>query len=296
MNTDPEILVAVGNPEHVEQLTRTAGDLARSRGGAVRLIRVVVKTRDSPFEVFSDATIRQEFAGDQRVLLERALEVAPDDVPVETELVVARSVADGVVRAAAETGADGLVIGWHGPTSRSAVVLGTSIDAILENAPCDVYVERIGRLAGPVERVLLPAGGGPHARPAATVAKAIAAANDATVSVVSVVTPETNRDAAAGWLAESVDALGTAPGPSVDIESDIRKSSDIEDTLVSAAADNDVIVFGATTRGKLRGRLVGSIPRHVGDRTDKTVIFARAGDAPSGRWRSLLQSVRPWGN
>ncbi|MFT4883258.1 MAG: nucleotide-binding universal stress UspA family protein [Natronomonas sp.] len=293
MDTDPEIVVAAGNPAHVEQLVRTAGDLARVRDGTIRLISVVVKSHDSPFEVFSDEAIRREFSGDRQALLERATETAPADVPVEAELVVAGSVSAGVLEAVANPATEALVVGWHGPTSRSEVVLGTSVDTLLRRAPCDVYVERVGRIADDVDRILLPVAGGPHVRPAAAAAAAIAAANDGMVTAVSVLQAETDRETATEWLTDAVEALAAAPGPEVGFETGVRESESVEDVLVEMATEYDIVVFGATRQSRLRERLVGSVPRRVANRTDRTVILARNADASQGPLRSLIGRLSP---
>lgn len=293
MDEAPEVVVAVGNPAHVEQLVRTAGDLARSRGAAVRIVSIVVKSHDSPFELFSDERIREEFSGDRKAILERATATAPTDVAVEADLVVAGSVAEGVLQAAAEPATEAVFVGWHGPTRRSEVVLGTSVDTILRRAPCDVYVERIGRTADAVDRILLPVAGGPHVRPAANAAAAIAAANDASVTVISVVPPDADREAATGWLAEAVEAVTATAGPEVAVETGVRESDGVEDALVEVASEHDIVVFGATRQSGLRERLVGSVPRRVADRTDRTVLLARAGDAAESPLRSLVRRLDP---
>ena len=164
------VLVAVGNPEHVQQLVRTAGDLAHDGPGRVRLVTVVAKPRDSPFGVFADETIRREFAGDSRELVERA--ETPPGVTVEREVVVARSVAGGILSAVEETDPTALVVGWQGRSRRTDALLGTTVDRLVERAPCDLYVERVGREADGVDSVLLPVAGGPHVRAAATAARA----------------------------------------------------------------------------------------------------------------------------
>ena len=291
----PEVLVAVGDPENVEQLVRTASDLARAVRGGVRIVSVVVKSHDSPFGVFSDETIAERYSGDRRALLDRASDVVPADVPVEAEIVVARSVERGLLRAVAETGPAALLIGWRGrDRQRSGVVLGTSVDAVLRRATCDVYVERIGRLADGVDGVLLPVAGGPHVRPAAAIAGAVAAANDATVTVISVATPDDDPEDVAERVAEGRAAVEAAPGPTVETRTVVRESADVEGALVDAAAAHDVVAFGATRRGALRARLVGSVPRRVAERTNRTVLLARAAAEAGGPLRSLFDRARGW--
>jgi hypothetical protein len=100
---DEPVLVAVGNPAQVQQLVRTAGDLARDgpriggSPGTVRIVTVVVKSHDSPFGVFDDETIVREFADDSHELLRMA--ETPPGVRVERDIVVARSVARGILSA-----------------------------------------------------------------------------------------------------------------------------------------------------------------------------------------------------
>lgn len=293
MDDDPEVVVAVETPAHVEQLVRTAGDLARAREASIRLVSVVVKSRDSPFDVFSDETIRREFAGDRQALLDRASATAPSDVTVAADLVVASSVAGGVLQVAAEPTVEAALVGWHGESRRSSVVLGTTVDRLVRRAPCDLYVERIGRTADGVDQLLLPVAGGPHVRPAATAAVAIAAANDAGVTVVSVVEPGEEREAASGWIADGVEALAAGDGPDVAVDTGVREAERVDDALVDLAETHDVLVFGATRRSRLHERLVGSVPRRVADRTDRTVILARAGDAVDSPLRSLVRRLDP---
>jgi nucleotide-binding universal stress UspA family protein len=283
-----DVLVAVAEPEHVPQLVRTAADLARQRTGRVRLMTVEVKSRDSPFGMFSDETIIEEFAADSHELLDQAPE--PDGVEIVRDLVVARTVAKGVVSAVKRTDPTALVIGWDSEPSRSDAFLGTTVDAVFERAPTDVYAERIGREAGGVESVLVPVAGGPHVRAAMAAGGAVAKENQANLTVFSVGRAETDRETAQSFVEEGVETLEGVLGDSIDVETQVEMADSIEDAIVDAAEAHDVVVFGATRKGVLRGRLVGSVPRHVVNRTEKTVLIAR-GDGTIGvlgRLRAML--------
>lgn len=296
-SADAPVLVAVGNPEHVQQLVRTAGDLAAAGSGTVRIVTVVAKPRDSPFGVFADETIRREFAGDSHDLVERP--ETPPGVTVEREVVVGRSVAGGILSAVEETDPAALVVGWQGRSGRADALLGTTVDRLVERAPCDLYVERVGREANGVDSVLLPVAGGPHVRAATTVARAIAERNGARVYVLSVETPGSTEErtvtgtGASEHVAEARelleagdDAAGASRGGVVEarvpVGAEVVEATDVTDALVAAAADHDVVVLGATRQGPLRGRLVGSVPRRVVRRTDATVILARDGSEVGG--------------
>ncbi|WP_436344621.1 universal stress protein [Natronorubrum sp. FCH18a] len=286
---DRPVLVAVSNPDYAGQLVRTASDLARASDSTVKIVSVVVKSHDSPFSVYSDETIIDRYAGNSRRLLDRAIDVAPDDVTVDDAQVVSGSVADGILAAAERTDARALVAGWQARGSRTDAVLGTTVDRLIERAPCDLYVERIGHEANGVDSILVPVAGGPHVRPAVDVAKAIAVRNDATVSLASVVDSETDSTTADEYIDQARAALEEAPGPSVRTESATYAGNDVATELLAVAADHDVIVFGATRQGVLQRRLVGTIPRTVTRQTDKTVVLARDGETVGG---SVLRQIR----
>jgi nucleotide-binding universal stress UspA family protein len=283
---DRPVLVGVESLDHVQQLVRTAGDLAHLGSGTVRVVTVAVKRTDSPFRMFSDETIVREFADRSHELLDRA--TTPEGVTVEREVLVARSAAKGVLAAVEETDPAALVVGWRRQERRTDAVFGTTVDALVERAPCDLYVERVGQEANGVDSVLLPVAGGPHVETAARVATAIAARNDARVLVFSVGTPGD----AGQFVAEGREALADADGPEVPVETATRESDDVTEAIVDESTAHDVVVLGATRQGALRRKLVGSVPRRVVDRTDRTVILARNGDVVGGPLHSLGRVLR----
>ena len=271
------ILVAVANPDHVGQLVRTAGDLARLLDTGVKIISVTVKPHSSPFSIYTDETVIEMFSGEMQEMLDAATTVAPDDVPVDHEVFVGHSVADGVLKAVADTDARALVIGWHDQRTRTDALLGTNLDRLIERAPCDLYVERIGYEANGVDSVLLPVAGGPHVPSAALAAKAIVVRNDATAHVLSVDASDSDPDAARDHIETAALMLAEAPGPDIRIETLLRTGEGVADVIAETATDHDLLILGATRHGAVRRRIVGSIPQTVIHRTDRTVLLARSG-------------------
>ncbi|WP_411963957.1 universal stress protein [Haloferax sp. YSMS24] len=284
--SDSPVLVGIESLDNVQQLVRTAGDLADLGAGAVRLVTVAVKESDSPFRVFSDETIVREFADSSHELLDRV--TTPEGVDIERDVLVARSAAKGLLAAVKETDPAALVVGWRAHERRTDAVFGTTVDALVERAPCDLYVERVGHEANGVDSVLFPVAGGPHVDTAARAAVAIAARNDARVLVFSV---GTSSDTAT-FVAEGRKALADVDGPEVPVETMVRESDDVTDAVVDEAAAHDVVVMGATRKGSLRRKLVGSVPRRVVERTDRTVILARNGDVVGGPLHGLGRLLR----
>lgn len=268
---DSRIAVAVGNPDHAEQLVRTAVDVARDRGGEVVVVGVVVTHQESPFGLFTDEVIAREFGDERRAVLDRAVEVASGTgVPVSGQLFVASSVAKGVLHAVSELGCDCLVVGWQDRTRESSV-LGTNVDRIVRRAPSDVLVEKIGAMADGVEAVLLPVAESPHAELAASVARAIAVANDARVDLLRVADGR-GEQAARDLLAETADRL-----TGVEVETTIR-DGDVADVIVAESESRDVTVLGSTRTGRLRKQILGSTPQEIARRAAGSVVVAKKGE------------------
>lgn len=277
------LLVAVRNPGHVSQLMRTATDLARMEGGSIHVVSVITKSHDSPFGIFDDETIRNEFAGDRKEILDRSISAGEGTgVDVGGSVAVARRVSNGILDTAATIDADGLLIGWDGTTSRSDAVLGSTIDAMIERAPCDVFVERIGTLADGVSSVLVPVAGSPHASLAVRAGCAIATGNESRLCLVSVAAGGVDHRTAERNLEMAAETLdGIDIGRDVAVEMSVIDAEDVVEALVEEAPRHDVVSMGATRGGTLRRRLIGSIPLRVTNRIEPAVLLSRRWTGPS---------------
>lgn len=280
------LVVAVANPAHVEQLMRTAIDLANDRGGLIQVVSVVHKPVTSPFHLFSEQRIKAEFADAENAVLDEAVSVAAGtDVPVEGTLLVGTDISEVILSVVDDAGADALLLGWQNRPRPADVVLGTTVDPVITRAPCDVFVERIGTTADGMESILVPTDGGPHIEAAVELAGAVARSNAATVEVVSYVTPDaatTEHDRAH----EHVETATTRIS-GVSVDGIVREVDSVTDAIVYASDDHDFLVMGATRERRLRGRAVGSVATAVGRRTSIPIVIAKRGSADSFLERAL---------
>ena len=268
------LVVAVSNPESVDQLMRTAVDVAGANDGEIRVVSVIHKPATSPFLLFAEEDIKREYADGQGAVVERAVAAAADSpVPVKRSVVVGSDVADAILSTVEEVEADALVIGWQDRPRPADIVLGTTVDPVIRRAPCDVFVERVGTTADGIDRVLLPTDGGPHVDLAADVADAVADANGAAVSVVSYLgndAPEADLRTARTHVERASERLSVD-----DVETSVRETADPASAIVSLAAEHDLVVLGATREGVVRDRVVGSVAETVGARAAPPIIIAK---------------------
>jgi nucleotide-binding universal stress UspA family protein len=269
------LVVAVANPANVEQLMRTAVDLATDRDGQIRVVSVIHKPATSPFLLFSEDRIKQEYAAGGKVVLDDAVAIAEGTpVPAQRSLLVGTDVSDVLLSVIDDVDADTLLIGWQEDPRASDVVLGTTVDPVVRRAPCDVFVERVGTTADGMDAILLPTDGGPHIEPATDLAGAVAGANDATVRVVSYLAPSAGgaeRETAGEHVGAATEQL---PGR-ISVDADVREAEIVADAIVRAAADHDFVVLGATRERRFRNRVVGSVAEAVGQRATVPVVIAK---------------------
>ncbi|MHC3438141.1 universal stress protein [Natrialbaceae archaeon A-gly3] len=279
------LVVAVADRGNVEQLMRTAVNLAAEKDGEIEVVSVIHKTPTSPFRLFSDQRIKSEFATGHQEVLDRATAAAAEaSVPVEGRLLIGTDVAGAILTAVEEADADALFLGWHDKPRAADVVLGTTVDPVIRRAPCDVFVERVGTTANGLESVLLPTVGGPHVEPATDLVGAVAAAEDATVTVVSYVptgADERERASAREYVEAASGQLTDVP-----VETVVEESDDVAGSVVVEAGEHDLVVLGATRERTLRRRVVGSVAATVSRRADPPVVIAKR--RSEGSWLSSI--------
>ncbi|HUF13495.1 MAG TPA: universal stress protein [Longimicrobiales bacterium] len=146
------ILLAVRPDERATATLETAAWLARDLGASITLLYVAVELSTAP--QVANATGIAEDAARERMLEEvmRQIEalvrkrLAGLDITVQVE---EGDIVERIMAVAAATGASLLVVGTHGRTAASRLVLGDITDDVLKAAPCPVVV--VPRPRGPSE-------------------------------------------------------------------------------------------------------------------------------------------------
>ncbi|MFU8869852.1 universal stress protein [Natronococcus sp.] len=281
------LLVPVANPETADRLLDTAIDLAADRDLEILVLLVVTVPMQVPL-----GEARQQFdVDDQEALVADAVERATGyGVSASGRVRFGRSVADGVRGVAVDESVDAILLGWRGRPRRRDVVLGSYIDDILADAPCDVLVKRIDRDRRAVSSVLVPVAGGPNTEFAAETAGALARAHDARIELVTVV-PDREEETVAearALLNRTAPALGAVES----VEQTVLEGAVVE-TIVERSSDHDVTVVGAAEGGFLRRALVGDVPEAIGREAEGAVIMVkRKQDVPEALWRRLRDRLR----
>ncbi|MFB6282594.1 MAG: universal stress protein [Halobacteria archaeon] len=194
----------------------------------------------------------------------------------------------------------------------------STIDAVLEQAECDVFVENLGTQSGDnalyipdvdehtvaslaesetetIESILLPVGTGPHSALAAEAARAVATAADAPVTVLHVI----DADASGKAKSDATDLLKFAEyvlGPDVTVDTEIQEAADTTDIILEKAQKHDFTSIGAPEQqSRLESRVFESVQQTLTQRSDVTVLMARDSDRAMRslyyRWKQGMDAM-----
>jgi nucleotide-binding universal stress UspA family protein len=261
------VLLPARAPEKIRRFLPIAAALAQQNNGRVVLVGVV----EAPDEQARDASA----AGVDQLRAVYAAVLTPDSVPVpvQSRVIVAPNLTEGIRSAVAEVEANLLLLGWSAEQSSSERLFGQPINGLLRQPPCDVIVARL-RGEEPWQRLLLPVRGGPHTALACDIALSLAEYADAMISVLYAANPRRPDDAA---VREGLQDLRTMPRVTRWLERAIA----IEQAISVEAADHEAIVLGLTGRPDdpeaPLGRLADRILRHV----DRSIFLVRHALAPT---------------
>jgi nucleotide-binding universal stress UspA family protein len=280
-----EILVPVANPVTAQSLVALASDLARGQPGTeVTALKIVPVPMDLPLSVAQEY-LEKEPEDHQAILDYATSQGSEAGIQVKTSLQPAYGIASGIAGAAKSRPNTRLILlGWHGPLTLGRI--GAGIDkAVVQTAPCDVavYLEKSRR---PVRRILVPAGGGPHARLGLRLAYTLAA-GDATRSVVVLrVVPGLNAvDVAAEEATVHKllrDELGEVNGQ---VSARVVQSPSVMEGILSKAQRGyDLVVIGASEEWFLHNLFFGSIPDRVAERAPCSVLLVRKHELTPVSW------------
>ena len=140
-------LVPVDFSEHSKKIIQDAGQLAALTGAGIRLLHVF-QIPEFPAAFYHGLYLENE-------AVKIHLETAKCEAITQLSLIAEQMRANGlqaepllrhgnpyeeIVKAAKEFGVDLIVIGSHGYTELGRLVLGSTADRVLQNAPCPVLV------------------------------------------------------------------------------------------------------------------------------------------------------------
>lgn len=288
-----EILVPVANPATAKSLITLAAALAKGREGTqVVALKLVPVPQTTPLSVAQEYVESRE--DEHRDVLRRAAKRgAVAGVRVKMLLRAAYGIASGILAVAEARSQTRLILlGWRGPMTLARV--RTSVDkAVVQEAPCDVAVLR-DRGLREIRRILVPVGGGPHARLGLRLAHDLAVGEDAEVVVLRVIPGVGEVDLGAEQQALEHLIRGELGEGDGRVKARLIRASSIVAGILAETRrqEYDLLVIGASEEWFLKNWLFGAIPDVVADRAPCSVLLVRKHEPSGVSWlRRMLKRL-----
>lgn len=277
------VVVALANPEHEADLLGMGRLIAAGaeEGGQVmgiHLVRVPIQTPLTEAEGrFRERRVIEQTieaagdeAGESAASSEARTPVARTEVEAVTD--VAHDVFASLVSETHRRRADLLLMGWQGGFTRGRI-RQTPVQRVMAGVRSDIAVLKDRGLED-LGSVLLPWGGGPHARLGLEVAARVARTTGAEIHVLRVVKPDVEPAEEAARLRESV---ATIVGEQPRFRFHVRSASDVTDGIEGWLEEHrpQLLIIGASAESRIRNVLFGSIPDRMADRAQCSVLMVR---------------------
>lgn len=275
------ILVPLHNPDHVEPLLDLAAPIARAHDGELIVLGVIDVPRNLPVHE------GMRFIHHKTPLLKDAVTYGQKlGVPTRTAMQIAHRTSDGIINAAEKQNASLILMGWKGYTSTRDRIFGEVADLVVKHSPCDLITVKLTG-ATPLDSILMPTAGGPHATLASEYVGYFQKAYDTKVTCCYVVrknATEREHEGALEWIDKTVARSGLESA----VEKRIIESDHVAGGLAKAGEDYDMIVLGASHEGIFSSVLLGEIAEKVARHSRKPVMIVKRYE---GVVKSLVKKI-----
>jgi APA family basic amino acid/polyamine antiporter len=268
------IMLAVANPANALELTRTTYFLSEAKNAKVSLLHMVPVPEQTPL---SDA---EKFMMEGKEGIIEAMLCLVLRFPITTTIRYCRNIARGIVGAVKEKRTDMLILGWHGKPKGHLFRLGSTLDVIMERAPCNVAILKgLGNLK--FKRILVPTRGGPNSALALELAGVLAEKDDAEVVSFVVKGKKSKVDAK-----KVTDTIFERPHINLErIKTKFVKANNSAEAILKECEAYDLIILGFTRDSLIRQFAKETVCHAVARKCSKPMIIVKA----SGGLRSWIK-------
>jgi amino acid transporter/nucleotide-binding universal stress UspA family protein len=264
---EDSVMVVVHDLDLVEALLRFAIPVAQLRGRRLVATTVVEVPQQLPIHE------GMRFAHHKETVLRAAQQYGREHgVRIDTDLVIAHRVEEGILTAATRHRADVMVMAWKGYTNTRERIFGETADNVIRYAPCDLMLLKIE--GDEFRTCLLPTAGGPNAQLAADLLNALAKDFHLEVTAGYVVPPdadEMQRHTARKWIDKTLTHMQV----DVPVDKQLIESDSVAGGLAKASREFDLVVIGAAKEPIFRKILVGEIPQKVARYSPASVLVVK---------------------
>ncbi|MEK6839299.1 MAG: universal stress protein, partial [Candidatus Thermoplasmatota archaeon] len=255
-------------------LTEFGAIVAKARDGELSLLNVVEIPANLPPKAVKFRYVDERIRGLQK------LARIGERRGVETRAVVklGGKVYEIILDTLREERVNLLVMGWRGERIEGdRRILGSNIDYLIENAPCDVVVFKTKGMRHPLHGIVVLSSPLWSVRGVEDLALILAAENGARITILSIVDDASKVD---GIKADTNEFLEKAHRAGVEIDQKVVYSGAYESTALRESSAADLLIVRACPPGGLRRYSLGPVEDRIAKLAKVPVLIFRKGAEP----------------
>jgi uncharacterized hydrophobic protein (TIGR00271 family) len=273
------ILVPVGNQAQIAPLLTFCCSLARSQGGRVTLMAVTADGQQPDWLLNPETPLKSRSDGGYSY----------DGIEVDSIVRFGHHAGGAILAVVREISPQLLVLGWSGAPGSGRYMIGSTLDPLVQKAPCDIVVLRIGdepeQLVdglNNVRKVLVPMRRGDNA--AMAVDLALQLSPDAQVTALNIA--QLGRGRAGVQLGREQLAATLDPWAENErVQPKVVQAPGIVGGILNEAKTGyDLLFIGASHESYIDRMLFGNVPQTVAMQSPVPTIVVKR----SGRWEENI--------
>jgi amino acid transporter/nucleotide-binding universal stress UspA family protein len=257
------IMVAVANPDNALQLVDSTYRICGAKDAQVELIHMV----PVPDQVALRDAERYLEPGKEGLV--EAMLYLSIHFPLSTTIRYCRNIARGIVSAIRQKKTKLLVLGWHGRPSGRLFNIGSTIDPIIEQSPCNVVVIKDCDNKK-FNSTLVPLGGGPNSSFALEIAS-ILTEDTGRITALTVETGKYQFDLNK-FLDDEAMRLKI---PRSRFEGKTIKAKNTINCILTESKEHELVVIGNTNKPLWRQITRQSFPEQIACRCGKPTVIVK---------------------
>jgi amino acid transporter/nucleotide-binding universal stress UspA family protein len=271
---DFNIVLGIEEKREVEPLMNIALSIAKEKDGEISVTHIIPLPPQTPLNV------GKKFIEERKKFLQAADKLGEKKhVPVSFNIRAAHKIYDGLIDTVAENKGNVLILGT-GELGVRRKILGSILDPLMQEVPCDVGIMKIvGN--NKFKKILLSTAGGPDSKKAFEWGVYIAKQNKGNMTLLSVVRDEAARKEAESRLQEAKKASRYLKSK---LEYKIIVGNNVAEAILEESKGYDLLLFGATRERFWKRIQFGTIPKKLIRSTPVSTLIVRKYDGLVLTW------------
>lgn len=283
INEGRKVVTALANPKHEKALLTVSQLIAtgKEEGGSVTGLNMLKVPFQTPVSTVNRMLKEQEPVRESiEEISRRSQEETVDkkgsktlaSTTFDSATAASHDIFKGLISETEERKADMLVMGWQGGFSLGRIY-NTPVQRIIKNLKADLSVLKDRDLSD-INSVVVPWGGGLHARLGMEIGLRIAQAVGANLRVLRLVKPGIDLNDEEKELRQRIKPLA---GDFEQWDITVKESTDVTSGILEELEEHqdDLLIIGASHEWGIRNVLFGTIPDIIADRAPCSVLMVR---------------------